>query len=110
MLIHQSARLPSPALLVTNLDASIYPVIEVPEGYGAADAEEERLHTSGARLTRSEKRRQHALLFDRILCDVPCSGDGTMRKNPDIWKRWGGGDGMGLHGHVFVQSFTHQRL
>lgn len=20
--------------------------------------------------------------FDRILCDVPCSGDGTLRKNP----------------------------
>jgi hypothetical protein len=27
--------------------------------------------------------------FDRILCDVPCSGDGTIRKSPDMWARWG---------------------
>ena len=29
-----------------------------------------------------------SLEFDRILCDVPCSGDGTMRKAPDLWRRW----------------------
>lgn len=28
------------------------------------------------------------LLFDRVLADVPCSGFGTLRKNPDLkWKR-----------------------
>ena len=26
--------------------------------------------------------------FDRVLADVPCSGDGTLRKNPDIWSSW----------------------
>ena len=26
--------------------------------------------------------------YDRIVCDVPCSGDGTTRKNPSIWHRW----------------------
>lgn len=35
--------------------------------------------------------------FHRVLADVPCSGDGTMRKAPDIWKRWGVGSGNGLH-------------
>ena len=35
--------------------------------------------------------------FDRILCDVPCSGDGTMRKSPDIWRRWTATNGLGLH-------------
>ena len=35
--------------------------------------------------------------FDRILCDVPCSGDGTLRKSPDIWRRWTATNGNGLH-------------
>jgi len=26
--------------------------------------------------------------FDRILVDVPCTGDGTLRKAPDLWRRW----------------------
>ncbi|KAJ6571942.1 cytosine-5--methyltransferase [Mycena capillaripes] len=78
LLIHQSARLPSPALMVTNLDASIYPGLKVPS----------TLH----------KNRLDTLLFDRILCDVPCSGDGTMRKNLGIWKTWQPLDGNGLHG------------
>ena len=26
--------------------------------------------------------------YDRVLCDVPCSGDGTLRKNADIWPRY----------------------
>lgn len=37
------------------------------------------------------------MYFDRVLADVPCSGDGTMRKNPSIWNKWGVGDGIGLH-------------
>ena len=35
--------------------------------------------------------------FDRVLCDVPCSGDGTMRKNPDVWKKWSPFGGIGQH-------------
>ncbi|PHJ23873.1 nol1 nop2 sun family protein [Cystoisospora suis] len=29
--------------------------------------------------------------------DVPCSGDGTMRKNADVWRKWTVGGGLGLH-------------
>ena len=62
--------------MVTNLDASNYPSIRVPiDGKTHLDT----------------------LLFDRILCDVPCSGDGTLRKNVGIWKSWQPMDGNGLH-------------
>ncbi|KAG6873618.1 hypothetical protein C0995_013549 [Termitomyces sp. Mi166 len=80
LLIHQSARLPSPALMVTNLDASIYPAMKIAGPPGPKGEEQTR-----------------QLLFDRILCDVPCSGDGTMRKNVGIWKNWQPMDGNGLH-------------
>ena len=26
--------------------------------------------------------------FDRVLADVPCSGDGTLRKQPELWRKW----------------------
>ena len=35
--------------------------------------------------------------FDNILCDVPCSSDGTLRKSPDLWKKWSIAYGNGLH-------------
>ncbi|KAI0924993.1 hypothetical protein AcW2_005707 [Taiwanofungus camphoratus] len=88
LLIHQSARLPSPALMVTNLDASIYPTIKIPS--------EQVIFPSNTK-ARVVSKKQYQLLFDRILCDVPCSGDGTLRKNPGIWKHWQPLDGNGLH-------------
>ncbi|CAB3363625.1 Hypothetical predicted protein [Cloeon dipterum] len=75
MLVHQAKRLNSPCLLVTNHDASAMPNFQ---------------------LVKDGKER--VLKFDRILCDVPCSGDGTLRKNPDGWVKWHPGNGNNLHG------------
>eukprot|EP00092_Neocalanus_flemingeri_P031009 GFUD01033681.1.p1 GENE.GFUD01033681.1~~GFUD01033681.1.p1 ORF type:complete len:651 (+),score=200.56 GFUD01033681.1:172-1953(+) len=33
------------------------------------------------------------VLYDHVVCDVPCSGDGTIRKNPNIWAGWHPGRG-----------------
>lgn len=81
MLVHQSQRLPSPNLLVTNLDASNYQSIQVP--YKGPEPDAEVVQT--------------AMKYDRILADVPCSGDGTIRKNVPIWKEWTPNNAVGLH-------------
>lgn len=36
-------------------------------------------------------------VFDRIICDVPCSGDGTFRKYRDKWRHWHPHQGRQLH-------------
>lgn len=77
MLVHQAKRLNSPCFIVTNHDSSALPNIRVTNT------------TSGA---------VEALRFDRVLCDVPCSGDGTLRKNPDIWQKWNNAQSANLHG------------
>lgn len=71
MLIHQVKRLNSPNLIVTNHDAQMFP----------------RMKTTSGEIVK----------FDRVLCDVPCSGDGTMRKNVNVWTDWKIGNGNGLH-------------
>ena len=35
--------------------------------------------------------------FDKILVDVPCTGSGTTRKNPEVWKRWLPSGSRSLH-------------
>ena len=76
MLVHQVKRLNFPNLIVTQHDASIFPSIELPSKDG---------------------QKKQYLKYDRILADVPCSGDGTARKNPNVWQKWTPKDGLGLH-------------
>jgi 16S rRNA C967 or C1407 C5-methylase (RsmB/RsmF family) len=59
MLMHTMRRFPRPALVVTHHEAQKFP--HLPGGTG----------------------------FDRVLCDVPCSGDGTLRKARSHWERKG---------------------
>jgi multisite-specific tRNA:(cytosine-C5)-methyltransferase len=75
MLVHQVKRLNFPNLIVTQHDASIFPSIELP----------------------SKSAKKNYLKYDRILADVPCAGDGTARKNPNVWQKWTPKDGLGLH-------------
>uniref|UniRef100_A0A8C5GA14 tRNA (cytosine(34)-C(5))-methyltransferase n=1 Tax=Gouania willdenowi TaxID=441366 RepID=A0A8C5GA14_GOUWI len=75
LLVHQAKRLNSPCIMVVNHDASCIPTLQV-DVDGKKDV----------------------LYYDRILCDVPCSGDGTMRKNIDVWKKWTTSNSLHLHG------------
>jgi len=76
MLIHQTKRLNSPNLIVTNHDATMYPSLLVSNP--------------------KDEVRQY-LKYDRILADVPCSGDGTARKNYNVWKDWNPHGAFNLH-------------
>jgi len=77
MLVHQSSRLNSPNCVITNQDAARLPDMKTFD---------------------QDESKQTSLKFDRILCDVPCSGDGTVRKNPDVWMKWSVGNANNFHG------------
>jgi len=39
--------------------------------------------------------------YDGVLADVPCTGSGTTRKNPDVWGKWRPSAGRSLHSLQF---------
>ena len=81
MLVHQVKRLASPNIIVTNHDATVFPSIRIPS----------------PQAPEGKQLQNRYLKFDRILADVPCSGDGTTRKNLEIWNKWTPSNGLGLH-------------
>lgn len=80
MLVHQvkRMRLLFPFALFTNHDARYFPDIMLSSTEDAGTAVTE------------------AMRFDKILCDVVCSGDGTLRKAPHVFKVWTPKEGMSL--------------
>lgn len=87
LLIHQTKRMCTANLIVTNHEAQNFPGCNLAKFCSEMCMDE-------AKLQRLE--------FDRVLCDVPCSGDGTVRKAPDMWRKWNAGMGNGLH-HLQVE-------
>lgn len=71
--------------MATNHDGAHFPNIHVPREDGS--------------------RNPVGWQFDRVLCDVPCSGDGTIRKNEKIWNSWSPVAGLTLHS-TQVQIFA----
>ncbi|GFP93129.1 tRNA (cytosine(34)-c(5))-methyltransferase [Phtheirospermum japonicum] len=87
LLIHQTKRMCTANLIVTNHEAQHFPSCHLHRKH-SVDSQNGNIKEPGI----------SQLQFDRVLCDVPCSGDGTLRKAPDIWRKWNAGNGNGLHG------------
>ncbi|KAF7839926.1 tRNA (cytosine(34)-C(5))-methyltransferase-like [Senna tora] len=81
LLIHQTKRMCTANLIVTNHEAQQFPGCRLNRNHETLETDQ---HIS-------------QLLFDSVLCDVPCSGDGTLRKAPDLWRKWNTGMGNGLY-------------
>ncbi|KEG10871.1 tRNA (cytosine34-C5)-methyltransferase [Trypanosoma grayi] len=79
MLVHQVKRLRLlfPFALFTNHDARFFPVVNLSSSSSAPASSPLLPGSDGGELR-----------FDKILCDVVCSGDGTIRKAPHIFKIW----------------------
>lgn len=69
-MIHQLKRLNTAGMVVISHDAQYFPSI---------------------------KKEDQKVLFDKILCDVPCSSDAVLRKLPHKWKSWSPKDAYHLH-------------
>ncbi|CXI28962.1 methyltransferase, putative [Plasmodium berghei] len=67
MLFHRLKNIHSNCLIVTNNNAVIFPYLYL----------KNKLDNSFEKI-----------YFDSVLCDVPCSGDGTLRKDRNIWINW----------------------
>lgn len=74
MLIHQIQRSGTVGIAVINHNAQFLP-----------------------QLFSKENGDKKKITFDKILCDVPCTGDGATRKLPNKWSNWHSRDGMSLH-------------
>jgi len=74
MLVHQAKRLHSPYFVIINHDSGALP-----------------------NFYHNQNGQKELLKFDRILCDAPCTGDGTVRKNYDIWTKWSVAHGLNFH-------------
>lgn len=84
VLAHRCGRLgdPTASLMVTCHNGMRFPNVSAPMTRSSE-------HTSASPYPEG--------VYDRIICDVPCSGDGTLRKDTKVWKVWHPGYGLALH-------------
>ena len=110
MLTHQIKRVLHhyPVAVVTAAPAQYLSLDDAPAA--AADDDNDRatvaandnddgtpMTTQSNRATRRRRRHTRRTQFNLILADVPCSGDGTTRKNINVWTNWSQLGALALH-------------
>jgi len=98
----RAAHQPNLPMLVSSCDARLFPTLTVaatplaaPAGTGTASAG--RAAPPAISPAPSPALVFPRLRFDRVLCDVPCSGDGALRKDPAALPRWSCRPGLAEH-------------
>jgi len=83
LLTHQMNRFNTSNVVVANHNAQEFPSLFY-------QPLQEGLYTKGPNADRR-------FLFDRVLCDVPCSSDAAIRKIPQKWTTWSPRESQTLH-------------
>jgi 16S rRNA C967 or C1407 C5-methylase (RsmB/RsmF family) len=55
------------------------------------------INHEGQKIPEIKDSQGNSVLYDKVMVDVPCSGDGAIRKLPNRWKVWNCKDGQDLH-------------
>ena len=133
MLVHQLKRINSPVAFVTSCDAQFFPLLkdktDVQEGRegmfdrGMLFCEKKKIFSQQQQIRGSFSSFKCVSLLcvsvvsvgwcamtTTVLSDVPCSGDGTMRKNPGVWKFWNAIGGLSLHPLQLAITLNGARL
>lgn len=100
LLTHIVQQLGSPSFMVTNYNAQFFPSLLQSGLYLHQHSELLWTPEAGTPVsvtTLLPRVDGTPFLFDRIICDVPCSGDGTIRKQPNIANKWSYKNGMTFH-------------
>ncbi|KAL8425711.1 hypothetical protein Efla_003089 [Eimeria flavescens] len=109
MLVHHLRHLHSPCLLVTSHAAQFFPTLFQPreavdesheapsKGVHSPPVNREACEENNTVCNTAAPPNISPILFDGVLCDVPCSGDGTLRKKRALWESWSPHQGLGCH-------------
>jgi multisite-specific tRNA:(cytosine-C5)-methyltransferase len=78
LLTHQINRMNTCNIMVTNHNAQDYPDLFFQPAQNPSGLD-------------------HRMMFDRVICDVPCSSDAAIRKIPQKWSSWSPRESQTLH-------------
>ncbi|KAJ6238476.1 tRNA (cytosine(34)-c(5))-methyltransferase [Anaeramoeba flamelloides] len=118
-LFHRLKKVGEPNLIVTSYKAQLFPNLLVPldeklkkqyeeeidkkfkkkiekENEEKKEKEKEK-ENENENKNENEKCLKKPVLFDKVLADVPCTGDGTFRKTNKEWENWSPKLGIQMH-------------